>query len=42
VLARPAVIATDPLDAFDDYARITVPGIADLPTLLAEYLRTAR
>ncbi|WP_203753376.1 hypothetical protein [Cellulomonas chitinilytica] len=37
-LPRPAVVADDPLDAFGAYARITLPGVTDLPTLLATYL----
>ncbi len=34
-----AVVATDYVDASDGYARITMPGADDLPTMLAEYLR---
>ncbi|GCD19009.1 hypothetical protein CTKZ_05710 [Cellulomonas algicola] len=40
-LARPAVVATDLADTFGEYARITMPGVTDLPTALAEYLRAA-
>lgn len=36
-----AVVATDLADAFGGYARMTVPGVADLPTVLASYVRAA-
>jgi hypothetical protein len=36
-----AVVATDLVDAFGGYALLTVPGVADLPTILASYVRAA-